>query len=83
MAWRGMAPVSGLRMGDNRILSQGSIALLLKSRHVRMILDVKHALSLLSDGVHVRLEGAGHGLELGTWKVTLLLRAVTSFLESL
>ncbi len=45
--------------------------------------DVKHALSLLPDGLHVQLEGAGHDLGLGAWKVTPLLRAVTNFLESL
>ena len=45
--------------------------------------DVEHALSLLSDGLHVQLEGAGHDLGLATWKVAPLLRAVTGFLESL
>ena len=45
--------------------------------------DVQHALSLLSDGLHVKLEGAGHDLGLGTWQVAPLLRAVTGFLESL
>jgi len=42
-----------------------------------------HALSLLPDGLHVRLEGAGHNLGMDTWKVAPLLRAVTNFLESL
>jgi pimeloyl-ACP methyl ester carboxylesterase len=45
--------------------------------------DVEHALSLLADGLHVKLEGAGHDLGLITWEVTPLLRAVTDFLESL
>ncbi len=45
--------------------------------------DAERALSLLADGVHVRLDGAGHDLGLGTWDVTLLLRAVTNFVESL
>jgi pimeloyl-ACP methyl ester carboxylesterase len=45
--------------------------------------DVAHALSLLREGLHVRLEGADHDLGLGTWKVDPLLRAMTGFLESL
>ena len=45
--------------------------------------DVEHALSLLADGLHVQLEGAGHDLGLGTWHVAPLLRAVTNFAESL
>lgn len=45
--------------------------------------DVEHALSLLANGLHVRLEGAGHDLGLSTWEVAPLLRAVTNFLESL
>ena len=45
--------------------------------------DVDTALSLLSDGMHVQLEDAGHDLGLGTWQVAPLLRAVTNFLESL
>jgi pimeloyl-ACP methyl ester carboxylesterase len=45
--------------------------------------DAEHALSLLADGLHVKLEGAGHDLRLSTWEVTPLLRAVTDFLESL
>jgi len=45
--------------------------------------DAKHALSLLANGVHVKLEDTGHDLGLYTWKVSPLLRAVTSFLESL
>jgi pimeloyl-ACP methyl ester carboxylesterase len=45
--------------------------------------DAKHALSLLPDGLHTKLEGAGHDLGLGTWQVAPLLRAVTNFLESL
>jgi pimeloyl-ACP methyl ester carboxylesterase len=45
--------------------------------------DAKHALSLLANGVHVKLEDAGHDLGLYTWKLSPLLRAVTDFLESL
>ncbi|MFP3898972.1 MAG: alpha/beta fold hydrolase [Dehalococcoidia bacterium] len=45
--------------------------------------DAKHALSLLANGAHVKLEGIGHDLGLYTWKVSPLLRAVTDFLESL
>ena len=45
--------------------------------------DVKHALSLLPDGLTVKLQGTGHDLGLATWTVAPLLRAVTDFLESL
>jgi len=45
--------------------------------------DAEHALSLLANGVHAKLEETGHGLGLDTWKVAPLLRAVTDFLESL
>jgi pimeloyl-ACP methyl ester carboxylesterase len=45
--------------------------------------DAKHVLSLLPDGLHRKLEGAGHDLGLGTWQVAPLLRAVTNFLELL
>jgi len=45
--------------------------------------DAKNALALLPDGLHVKLEGTGHDLGMDTWKVAPLLRAVTSFLESL
>jgi pimeloyl-ACP methyl ester carboxylesterase len=45
--------------------------------------DVEHALSLLTDGLYVILEGVGHNLGLDSWKVAPLLRAVTDFLESL
>jgi len=45
--------------------------------------DVEHVLSLLADGLHVKLEGADHNLGLSTWEVTPLLRAVAGFLESL
>ena len=45
--------------------------------------DEEHALGLLPDGVHVKLEGTGHTLGLDTWTVAPLLRAMTSFLESL
>ena len=45
--------------------------------------DAEHALALLPNGVHVKLEGTGHSLGMDTWEVAPLLRAVTSFLESL
>jgi pimeloyl-ACP methyl ester carboxylesterase len=45
--------------------------------------DVKHALSLFPNGLHVKLEGTGHNLGMDTWKVAPLLRALTNFLESL
>jgi len=45
--------------------------------------DASHALSLLSDGLTVKLQGTGHDLGLDTWTVAPLLRAMTSFLESL
>jgi pimeloyl-ACP methyl ester carboxylesterase len=45
--------------------------------------DVEQALSLLSDGLHVRLEGAGHDLGLASWQAAPLLRALTGLLESL
>ena len=45
--------------------------------------DAEHALALLLDGLHVKLEGTGHSLGMDTWEVAPLLRAVTSFLESL
>jgi len=45
--------------------------------------DAEYALSLLSDGLHVQLEGSGHDLGLGSWQVAPLLRAVMDFLESL
>ncbi len=45
--------------------------------------DAEHVLSLLADGLHVKLEGAGHGLGLSSWQVAPLLRAVTNFVESL
>lgn len=44
---------------------------------------VDHALGLLADGTHVRIEQTGHDLGLGNWEVAPLLRAVTDFLESL
>jgi pimeloyl-ACP methyl ester carboxylesterase len=43
--------------------------------------DVTRALSLLPDGMHVQVAGAGHDLGLSTWEVTPLLQAVTAFLE--
>lgn len=45
--------------------------------------DVESTLSLLSDGLHIRIEGAGHDLGLAAWDVAPLLRAVTNFVESL
>jgi pimeloyl-ACP methyl ester carboxylesterase len=45
--------------------------------------DAKHALSLLANGVHAKLEDSDHDLGLGTWKVVPLLRVVMGFLESL
>jgi pimeloyl-ACP methyl ester carboxylesterase len=45
--------------------------------------DMEFALTLLPDGLHVRLERAGHDLGLATGEVNSLLRAVTNFLESL
>jgi pimeloyl-ACP methyl ester carboxylesterase len=45
--------------------------------------DVEHALSLLPDGLHVRLEGAGHDLGLSAWDAVPLLRAMVNWLESL
>lgn len=45
--------------------------------------DAEHVLSLLADGMHVQLEGAGHNLGLSKWLVAPLLRAMTNFLESL
>ena len=45
--------------------------------------DVQHVLSLLANGLHVKLEGAGHDLGLGTSQVALLLQSLTGFLESL
>ena len=45
--------------------------------------DAEYTLSLLPDGLHVRLEGTGHDLGLGAWQVAPLLRAVMNFLESL
>ena len=44
---------------------------------------VDHAMSLLADGTHVRIDQTGHDLGLGNWEVAPLLRAVTDFLESL
>ena len=45
--------------------------------------EVERILSLLPDGVHVKLEGAGHDLGLNRDKVTPLLQAVMDFLEGL
>jgi pimeloyl-ACP methyl ester carboxylesterase len=50
-----------------------------------MITDevVKHVQSILPNTMHVLIETAGHGLGMDTWEVAPLIRAVTSFLESL
>jgi pimeloyl-ACP methyl ester carboxylesterase len=45
--------------------------------------EAEHALSLLSKGLHVKLEKSGHGLGLNPEEVAPLLGAITSFLESL
>ena len=45
--------------------------------------DVERALSLLPQGLHVQIEGAGHDLGLSTWQVAPLLRAMTSFLDAI
>lgn len=45
--------------------------------------DVENALSLLADGLHVQLEGVGHGLGLSSWNADSLIRAVMDFLGSL
>jgi pimeloyl-ACP methyl ester carboxylesterase len=45
--------------------------------------DAAHALSLLADGVHNKIEGADHSLGLSAWEVAPLLRAIVGFLESL
>jgi len=44
---------------------------------------VKHVQSILPNAMHVLLETADHGLGMDTWEVAPLIRAVTSFLESL
>jgi pimeloyl-ACP methyl ester carboxylesterase len=44
---------------------------------------VKHVQSILPTAMHVLIETAGHGLGMDTWEVAPLIRAVTSFLESL
>jgi pimeloyl-ACP methyl ester carboxylesterase len=44
--------------------------------------EVKHALSLLRDGLYVKLEGAGHDIGMNVWEVAPLLQAVTDFLEA-
>ena len=45
--------------------------------------DAEHTLSLLADGLHVRLAGMGHDLGLDSWQVAPLLRALNNFVESL
>jgi len=42
---------------------------------------VKHIQTILPDAVHVLIE-KDHGLGMDTWEVAPLIRAVTSFLES-
>ena len=44
--------------------------------------DVQQALSLLADGLHVRLEDTGHDLGLGAPDATPLLNAITGFLQN-
>lgn len=44
---------------------------------------VKHVQSILPNAMHVLIETAGHGLGFDIWEVSPLIRAVTSFLESL
>jgi pimeloyl-ACP methyl ester carboxylesterase len=44
---------------------------------------VKHVQIILPNAMHVLIETSGHGLGLDTWEVSPLIRAVTSFLESL
>jgi pimeloyl-ACP methyl ester carboxylesterase len=44
---------------------------------------VNHVQSILPNAMHIFIESAGHSLGLDTWEVSPLLRAVTSFLESL
>jgi pimeloyl-ACP methyl ester carboxylesterase len=44
---------------------------------------VEHVQSILPNTMHVLIETAGHGLGLDIWEVSPLIRAVTSFLESL
>jgi pimeloyl-ACP methyl ester carboxylesterase len=64
-------------------LQQLTCPVLLLQAQVTSDSDAKHALSLLANGVHVKLEDTGHDLGLCTWKLGPLLRALTSFLESL
>lgn len=45
--------------------------------------DVKNALALLDEGLHIQLEHMGHDLGMESWDVSQLLMAMTSFLESL
>jgi hypothetical protein len=44
---------------------------------------VKNVQSILPNTMHVLIETAGHGLGMDTWEIAPLIRAVTSFLESL
>jgi pimeloyl-ACP methyl ester carboxylesterase len=45
--------------------------------------DVEYAMSLLAEGYHVQIEGAGHDLGMATYEVGPLMRALVNFLESL
>jgi pimeloyl-ACP methyl ester carboxylesterase len=45
--------------------------------------DANHALSLLSNGVHVKLDDTGHDLGLSRGNIDLLQNAINGFLESL
>ena len=42
-----------------------------------------HAISILSNGMQVAIDEAGHNLGLDIWEVGPILRAVTGFLEAL
>ena len=44
---------------------------------------IMHVQSILPNAMHVLIETADHGLGMDTWEVAPVLRAVTSFLESL
>lgn len=44
--------------------------------------DVENVMAWVDNCIHVRLEGLGHDLGLSSWNVTLMLRAITNFLES-
>jgi len=44
---------------------------------------VKHVQSFVPNTMHILIESAGHGLGMDTWEISPLIRAVTSFLDSL